>query len=58
MGQVTIGALQRQRWSVALDSSGAKPAPYGPTAGYVTHMFDVRCQENGIEHWLARIKHP
>lgn len=30
----------------------------GPTARYVTHMFDMRCQENGIEHRLTRIKHP
>ncbi|ASG23207.1 IS481 family transposase [Nitrospirillum viridazoti] len=30
----------------------------GPTARYVTHMFDRRCQENGIEHRLTKIKHP
>lgn len=30
----------------------------GPTATYVTHMFDLRCQENGIEHRLTKIKHP
>src|SRR3954464_5905155 len=30
----------------------------GPTARYVTHMFDMRCQENGIEHRLTKIKHP
>jgi transposase InsO family protein len=30
----------------------------GPTARYITHMFDMRCQENGIEHRLTRIKHP
>ena len=30
----------------------------GPTARYVTHMFDLRCQENGIEHRLTKIKHP
>lgn len=30
----------------------------GPTAQYVTHMFDMRCQEHGIEHRLTRIKHP
>jgi transposase InsO family protein len=29
-----------------------------PTARYVTHMFDLRCQENGIEHRLTKIKHP
>lgn len=23
-----------------------------------THMFDMRCRENGIEHRLTRIKHP
>jgi transposase InsO family protein len=30
----------------------------GPTARYMTHMFDVRCRENGIEHRLTKIKHP
>ena len=30
----------------------------GPTARYMTHMFDMRCQENGIEHLLTKIKHP
>jgi transposase InsO family protein len=29
-----------------------------PTARYVTHMFDMRCQENGIEHRLTKVKHP
>ena len=30
----------------------------GPTARYATHMFDMRCRENGIEHRLTKIKHP
>jgi transposase InsO family protein len=30
----------------------------GPTARYMTHMFDMRCCENGIEHRLTKIKHP
>jgi transposase InsO family protein len=30
----------------------------GPTAQYMTHMFDMRCQENGIEHRLTKIRHP
>lgn len=30
----------------------------GSTARYMTHMFDMRCRENGIEHRLAKIKHP
>ena len=30
----------------------------GPTATYLTHMFDMRCRENGIEHRLTKIKHP
>jgi transposase InsO family protein len=30
----------------------------GPTARYMTHMFDMRCRENGIEHRLTKIKHP
>ena len=32
--------------------------PIGPTARYVTHMFDMRCRENGIEHRLTKVKHP
>src|SRR5262249_21069275 len=27
-------------------------------ARYATHMFDLCCQENGIEHRLTKIKHP
>ncbi len=30
----------------------------GPTATYLTHMFDMRCRENDIDHRLTRIKHP
>ena len=30
----------------------------GPTATYMAHMFDMRRQENGIEHRLTKIKHP
>jgi transposase InsO family protein len=30
----------------------------GPTARYMTHMFEMRCRENGIEHRLTKIKHP
>ena len=30
----------------------------GPTARYITHMFDMRCRENGIEHRLTKIKNP
>lgn len=30
----------------------------GPTARYMTHMFDMRCRENDIEHRLTKIKHP
>ena len=30
----------------------------GSTARYMTHMFDMRCRENGIEHRLTKIKHP
>ncbi|WP_049753120.1 IS481 family transposase [Nitrosomonas eutropha] len=36
------------------------PARYrnGPTAQYVTHMFDRCCQINGIEHRLTKPNHP
>ena len=30
----------------------------GPTARFITHMFDMRCQENGIEHRLTKVRHP
>ena len=30
----------------------------GPTARHMTHMFNMRCQENGIEHRLTKVKHP
>jgi transposase InsO family protein len=30
----------------------------GPTARCATHMFEVRCRENGIEHRLTKPNHP
>jgi len=30
----------------------------GPTARYMTHMFAMRCRENGIEHRFTKINHP
>jgi transposase InsO family protein len=30
----------------------------GPIAPYCTHMFDMRCRENGIEHRFTKINHP
>ncbi len=30
----------------------------GPTARFVTHMFEMRCRENGIEHRFTKINHP
>ncbi len=30
----------------------------GPTASMMTHMFDMRCQEHGIEHRCTKINHP
>jgi transposase InsO family protein len=29
-----------------------------PTARYMTHMFDLRCRQNGIEHRLTKPNHP
>jgi hypothetical protein len=29
-----------------------------PTAQYMTHMFDMRCEENGIKHRLTKVKDP
>ena len=30
----------------------------GPTASFATHMFGMRCQENGIKHRLTKVRHP
>ena len=30
----------------------------GPTARFATHMFEMRCRENGIEHRFTKINHP
>ena len=30
----------------------------GPTARYVTHMFDMCCRENDIDHRLTKPRHP
>ena len=30
----------------------------GPTARYMTHMFDMRCRQNDIDHRLTKIKYP
>jgi len=30
----------------------------GPTARWSTHMFGLRCEENGIEHRCTKINHP
>jgi transposase InsO family protein len=30
----------------------------GPTARFMTHMFDMRCRENDIEHRCTKINHP
>jgi transposase InsO family protein len=30
----------------------------GPTARFITHMFDMRCRENGIEHRCTKVNHP
>lgn len=30
----------------------------GPTATWMTHIFDMGCNENGIERRLTKIKHP
>lgn len=30
----------------------------GPTAQWITHMFDMCCEEHGIEHRLTKPKHP
>ena len=31
---------------------------HGPTASFSTHMFGMRCAENGIEHRLTKVRHP
>ena len=32
--------------------------PDGPTARYMSHVFAMRCRENGIEHRFTKINHP
>jgi transposase InsO family protein len=31
---------------------------HGPTARYITHMFDLCCREHGIEHRTTKVSHP
>ena len=31
---------------------------HDPTASFSTHMFGMRCAENGIEHRLTKVRHP
>lgn len=30
----------------------------GPTARFVTHIFDMRCRKSGIEHRCTKVNHP
>lgn len=30
----------------------------GPTARYITHLFDLCCREQGIEHRMTQVNHP
>jgi len=34
------------------------PSRYADGPTNMTHMFDMRCRENGIDHRLTKIKHP
>lgn len=57
-----IEAVPYKTYSVLTDNSiqFTIPPRYvdGPTARYMTHMFDMRSRENGIEHRLTKVKHP
>src|SRR3982074_1696031 len=57
-----IPALPYKSHTVLPDTGIQSPFPPryadGPTARYVTHMFNMRCRQNGIEHRLTKIKHP
>lgn len=35
-----------------------RPTPTAPTATGMTHMFGMRCRENGIEHRFTKLSHP
>lgn len=60
--EVLIGAVPYKIHTVLTDNGiqFTLPPRYrnGPTASFVTHMFGMRCQENGIEHRLTRVRHP
>lgn len=55
-------ASKKSDWEVELGIVIGARASYveraDALAGYTTHMFDMRCRENGIEHRLTKIKHP
>lgn len=60
--EALIAAVPRKIHTVLTDN-GVQftfPPRYvdGPTAQYMTHMFAMRCRENGIAHRLTKIKHP
>jgi len=48
--------------TVVTDNVFRSPSPPryadGPTATYMTHMFDMCCEENAIKNRLTKIKHP
>src|SRR3954453_15577858 len=44
--------------STASSSPSRRANAGGPTARSMTHMFEVRCRENRIEHRLTKVKHP
>ncbi len=55
-GQAVEGGIQ-----FTLGYARLRPPPrYAdrPTARYMTHMVDRRCEENGIEHRLTKLRHP
>ena len=56
--EALIAAFHDPRFSPSMDRPFPPRYADGPTARYMTHMFDMRCQENDIEHRLTKIKHP
>ena len=60
---LSVSNESRTKRNVLLTDNGIQfrfPPRYaeGPTARFITHMFAMRCRENGIEHRFTKINHP
>jgi transposase InsO family protein len=44
--------------STAFSSACRRVTPTGRPHDFLTHVFGMRCQENGIEHRVTKLNHP